>query len=64
MAVGMGLYSHLPAPRNTEFVVVISGELCAPCRTLMPLMDPVKDISAQPQLSAAWSGQASLRCLP
>lgn len=64
MAVGMGLYSHLPAPRRTDFVVVISGELCGPCRTLMPLMEPVKDISSQPQLSAAWSGQASSPRLP
>ena len=59
MALGMGLYSHIPAPQNTDFVVVVSGETCTPCQTLMQLMEPVKDISGQPQISAAWTGQAS-----
>lgn len=57
MAVGMGLYSHIPAPRNTDFVVVISGDKCTPCKTIMPLMEPVKALTGQPQISAAWSGQ-------
>ena len=59
MAVGMGLFSHTPAPKITDFIVVISGDVCTPCKALMPLVDPVTDLTAQPQLSAAWSGQAS-----
>lgn len=57
MAVGMGLYSHIPPPRNTDFVVVISGDKCTPCKTIMPMMEPVKALMGQPQISAAWSGQ-------
>ena len=58
MAVGMGMFSHTPAPKNTDFTVVISGDVCTPCKALMPLVDPVTDLTTQPQLSAAWSGQA------
>lgn len=67
MAVGMGLYSHIPAPRNTDFVVVISGDKCTPCKTIMPLMEAVKALTRQPQISAAWSGQVctvSLASIP
>ncbi len=60
MAVGMGLFSHIPAPKNADFTVVISGDVCTPCKALMPLVDPVTDLASQPQLSAAWSGQARI----
>ena len=60
MAVGMGMFSHVPAPKNTDFIVVISGDVCTPCKALMPLVDPVTDLTTQPQLSAAWSGQARI----
>ena len=58
ISVGMGLFSHVPAPKRTDFTVVVSGDVCTPCKALMPLVDPVTDLAAQPQLSAAWSGQA------
>jgi hypothetical protein len=54
MAAGMGIKSLIPAPSNTEFVIVISGDTCSPCTTLMPLVLPVPDISHMPQLSKAW----------
>jgi hypothetical protein len=60
ISVGMGLFSHIPAPKRTDFTIVVSGDVCTPCKVLMPLVDPVTDLTAQPQLSAAWSGQA--RC--
>ena len=61
ISVGMGLFSHIPAPQSTDFTIVVSGEVCTPCKALMPLVDPVTDLAAQPQLSAAWSGQARCR---
>ena len=64
IAVGMSLFSALPAPRSTDFIVVVSGDVCTPCKSLMPLMDPVKDVSQQPQLAAAWSGQVLTSCAP
>ena len=55
MAVGMGMFSQLPAPANTDFVVVISGGLCTPCKALMPMLKPVPESDLMPAVSAAWS---------
>lgn len=55
MAVGMGMFSQLPAPANTDFVVVISGGLCTPCKALMPMLKPVPESELMPAISAAWS---------
>jgi hypothetical protein len=55
MAVGMGIFSQLPAPANTDFVVVISGGLCTPCKALMPMLKPVPESELMPAISAAWS---------
>jgi hypothetical protein len=55
MAVGMGMFSQLPAPANTDFVVVISGGLCTPCKALMPMLTPVPEADLMPAISAAWS---------
>jgi hypothetical protein len=55
MAVGMGLFSQLPAPANTDFVVVISGGMCTPCKALMPMLKPVPEADLLPAVSAAWS---------
>lgn len=54
MAVGMGLFSQLPAPANTHFVIVISGGKCTPCKALMPMVRPVADGDLMPGIAAAW----------
>ena len=41
--VGIGLHSSYAAPKDTDFVVVVSGEACTPCAKLRPLLaaDPL-----------------------
>lgn len=55
MAVGMGLFSQLPAPAATEFVIVISGGKCTPCKAIMPMLKAVPDSALLPTISAAWT---------
>lgn len=55
MAVGMGLFSKLPAPANTHFMIVISGGKCTPCKALMPMVRPVPEADLLPAVSAAWT---------
>ena len=62
MAVGMGLFSQLPAPANTEFVIVISGGMCTPCKALMPMLKAVPESDLLPAVAAAWSKVSSPQC--
>jgi hypothetical protein len=55
MAVGMGMFSQLTPPANTDFVIVISGDMCTPCKALMPMLKPVPEAELLPAVSAAWS---------
>lgn len=55
MAVGMGMFSQLPAPANTQFMIVISGGKCTPCKALMPMLRPVPEAELLPVVSAAWA---------
>jgi hypothetical protein len=55
MAVGMGMFSQLPAPAATDFVIVISGGKCTPCKALMPMLKPVPDAALLPTVTAAWT---------
>ncbi len=55
MAVGMGLFSQLPAPAATDFVIVISGGKCTPCKAIMPMLKAVPDSALLPTISAAWT---------
>ncbi len=32
--VGMGMSSHFKSPKNTDFVLVINGNACTPCKAL------------------------------
>ena len=55
-AVGMGINSAIPPPEQTDFVVVISGELCAPCQALRPFLKEDPDYKRFPAtLAGAWS---------
>ena len=54
VAAGMGLDSRLPQPRDTDFVVVISGEACAPCKALLPHLARATNLSQAPEVAEAW----------
>ncbi|KAK9818280.1 hypothetical protein WJX72_010022 [[Myrmecia] bisecta] len=55
LSVGMGIASTFKAPVDTDFVVVISGDLCSPCKVLLPAVKDDKLAAEMPQLTAAWS---------
>jgi hypothetical protein len=50
----MGLNSALPAPRDTDFVVVVNGKVCRPCSRLYPLLREAEALL--PALSFAYVG--------
>ena len=59
ISVGMGVSSKYKAPANTEYVVVINGPQCTPCKSLSHIL---KDDSTAAKVnpatvSAAWSGR-------
>ena len=51
IAVGMGISSTFTAPAATDFTVVISGDLCTPCKALLPLVHDDPDAALLPQLT-------------
>ena len=57
MAVGMGVFSQLPAPRATDFILIVSGEQCTPCKALMPLLTAVPDADLLPSVSAGYTNK-------
>lgn len=50
IAVGMGISSTFKAPAATDFTVVISGDICSPCKALLPLVRDDEEASTLPQL--------------
>ena len=57
VAVGMGMSEYYSRPPNTDFVVVISGDYCNPCSSLMSFVDLKKDprVERVPALASAHS---------
>ena len=55
-AVGMGVASTFKRPPATDFVIVISGDACRPCRALRPHVLQLPASSLPSTLSAAFSG--------
>lgn len=51
----MGISSTFPVPTATDFTVVISGDLCTPCKALLPLVRDDRDAATLPQISWAKS---------
>ena len=51
----MGHQSTFKAPAETDFVVVISGDLCTPCSSLYPLLSEDGDAKRLPQLTSGSS---------
>ena len=61
IGVGMGISSTYRAPSNTDFVIVVNGPQCTPCKSLSHVV--VKDEAAAavlPTTSAAWTGNGLL----
>jgi hypothetical protein len=57
IAVGMGVSSTFSTPANTDFVIVINGDVCTPCNSLLGLVSEDRAAAeALPAVSAAWSG--------
>ena len=55
MAVGMGISSGFPPPNSTEFVLVISGDVCDPCTKLLPYLEEDNRYKNLPDIRKAWS---------
>ena len=55
-SVGMGVASTFKRPPATDFVIVISGDACRPCRALRPHVLQLPASSLPSTLSAAFSG--------
>ena len=56
MAVGMGQSPRFKPPQATDFVVIISGEKCSPCKQLLPsLVETHSGTRNFPEISQAWS---------
>ena len=55
-AVGMGLSTGFERPPNTDFVVVISGDLCSPCSLLHPHVTIDNRNALLPGVASAQSG--------
>ena len=51
----MGHRSTFKAPAETDFVVVISGDVCTPCASLYPLLSADADVKRLPQLASGSS---------
>ena len=54
-AVGMGHQSTIKAPAETDFIVVVSGDVCTPCSSLYPLVKEDPDAKKMPQLASGSS---------
>ena len=54
LSVGMGLASRMRTPKYTDFVLVINGNTCTPCKTVRPYLsrDPHVRIEG---VAEAWS---------
>ena len=55
MAVGMGISSGFHPPNNTEFVLVINGDVCDPCNKLSPYLEEDSRYKSLPEIQKAWS---------
>ena len=55
MAVGMGISSGFHPPNNTEFVLVINGDVCDPCTKLLPYLGKDNRYKNLPDIKKAWS---------
>ncbi|KAK9842595.1 hypothetical protein WJX81_008112 [Elliptochloris bilobata] len=57
LAVGMGISSGFQIPEATDFVLVVSGEVCSPCQPMKPHLRPDAVASKMPGLRGGWSGE-------
>ena len=58
ISVGMGISSTYKAPANTDFVVVINGPQCTPCKSLSHMLsDDEAAANVLPTVSSAWTGK-------
>ncbi|KAK9814261.1 hypothetical protein WJX72_003056 [[Myrmecia] bisecta] len=53
----MGIDSTFTAPRRTDFVVVVNGDLCAPCQAVMPHVTEEHSVAGLIDLQSARSGE-------
>ena len=61
MSVGMGVSSTYKSPSNTDFVIVVNGPQCTPCKSLSHALTEDQPAAAVlPTVSQAWSGKGLL----
>ena len=52
-----GISSGFEIPEATDFVVVVSGDVCSPCQPLKPHLRPDAAAAQMAGLRAGWSGE-------
>ena len=61
ISVGMGVSSTYKAPSNTDFVIVVNGPQCTPCKSLSHVLaDDSAAAAVLPTVAKAWTGKGLL----